>query len=61
MSVSREQLLSWLAEVFWLAFSEGERFDGKPGKSVLAMSPLGAIKEFRFSPEDRLVEIEERK
>lgn len=57
--MTRDVLLAWLTEVFWLVFSEGDRLDKKPGKSVLAMSPLGAIKEFRFSAEDILTEIEE--
>ncbi|OPZ77305.1 MAG: hypothetical protein BWY79_01230 [Actinobacteria bacterium ADurb.Bin444] len=50
-----------LGEVYWLVFSEGARLDRKPGQSVLAMSPLGAIKEFRFTENDELVEIEELK
>lgn len=57
--MTRDVLLAWLAEVFWLVFSEGDRMDKKPGKSLLAMSPLGAIKEFRFSPEGVLEMIEE--
>ncbi len=61
MSVTREQLLAWFDEVFWLVFSEGARLDRKPGKGILAMSPLGAIKEFRFTENDELVEIEELK
>ena len=59
MSVSRDELVAWFGEVFWLVFSEGNRLDGKPGKSVMAMSPLGAIKEFRFSSEGVLEMIEE--
>ena len=57
--MTKDKLTEWLAEVFWLLISEGPRLDGKPGASVLAMSPLGAIKEFRFSSEGVLEMIEE--
>lgn len=56
--MTKDQLLSWLAETFWLVWSQGPRMDKKPGESVLAMSPLGAIKEFRFGEDGTLAEIE---